>query len=316
MRQPDRTALATALKACFPGFEASSLRPANEQGADSDVWVADEEWILRRARRDEVREWYAKEAKLLPALAEVLAAAVPKFELVCLERGLVGYRMIRGKPLEHKLLQRLPQEVGAALGEFIAQLHGFDVADAAALGAPLNPLGVPGSYLPRFRHTKPLRAGATAEENGWRSAYADAKSEVSSGFAPEVSGEVVGAIDAVFDAVLEDATAFEFRPTLVHTELSSEHTLFYDDGRLAGVIDWSDACISDPAADIALSLTLPPLAAAALMDAYGAEPDAAFRNRVRVSQMVGAYLHLLHARAMRDATIKAEAVARLHALIA
>jgi macrolide phosphotransferase len=292
------------------------LRPAEKQGADSDVWIANDEWVLRLARRDEVRGWFRKEAALLPALARRLATAVPRFEMLCLERGLVGYRMIRGEPLDDTLLQRHPEKVGSELGDFIAQLHGFDVTEALALGVPVNPLGVPGSYLTLFSHNRPLDPSATAEESGWRDVIARARSDVISGFAQHVSSDDERAIGAVFDAVLDDANAFDFRPTLVHTELGPEHTLFDDDGRLVGVIDWSDACISDPAADLSLSLTLPPESAVRLIDAYGREPDLALPNRVRAYRAVGAYLHLRHAHTMRDDTIKAAAIERLATAIA
>lgn len=238
----------------------------------------------------------------------MLPAAVPDFEMQCLDLGLVGYRMIRGKPLDDRLLQRFADEVGTALGEFLARLHGFDSARANALGAPVNPLG-------GYPHNTPLQATATAEENGWRDVIAHAKSEVSSGLKPHVGSQVVTGVEAVFDAVLDDPAALDFLPTLVHTELNPEHTLFGDDGRLVGVIDWSDACISDPAVDIALALVLPPRAAAALIDAYGAQPDAAVQNRVRVFQTFGAYCYLLHGQATQDDTITAAAVDRLNTLI-
>lgn len=83
-----------------------------------------------------------------------------------------------------------------------------------------------------------------------------------------------------------------------------------------GVIDWSDACISDPALDIALALTLPPAAAASLVHAYGPELDVAARNRVRIYRSVVAYVQLLDGDTLRDDTIKAEAIASLRGLIA
>ena len=42
----------------------------------------------------------------------------------------------------------------------------------------------------------------------------------------------------------------DFEPSLLHADLSSEHLLVRD-GRLAGVIDWGDARVGDPALDYA-----------------------------------------------------------------
>lgn len=311
----DREAISAAIAECFPGLDSATLRPAPAQGADSEVWIANEEWILRRAKRAEVREWFAKEAALLPELAELVPVRLPNFELLCPEHGLVGYRMIRGQPLSSELLERAPRRVGADLGVFMARLHSFDAGRAHALGAPVNPLGVPGSHLARFRQAPPLRPGVSAEENGWRAVFAHARTEVVEGFSPYVDAEVVMAIGAVFDEVLDDDSGLAFRPTVVHTELSSEHTLFDDEGHLVGVIDWSDTCISDPAADLALAMTVPEPAAQALLESYGAEIDVRLRRRARAYQAVGAFLHHTHGLIMRSDTITTSAIERARALL-
>lgn len=54
----------------------------------------------------------------------------------------------------------------------------------------------------------------------------------------------------------ETATLTEFRPALTHSDLGPEHLLVRD-GRLAGVIDWGDARIGDPAIDYAWLLNGP-----------------------------------------------------------
>ena len=48
----------------------------------------------------------------------------------------------------------------------------------------------------------------------------------------------------------ETETLTGFRPALTHSDLLPEHLLVHD-GRLAGVIDWGDARIGDPALDYA-----------------------------------------------------------------
>jgi aminoglycoside phosphotransferase (APT) family kinase protein len=48
----------------------------------------------------------------------------------------------------------------------------------------------------------------------------------------------------------------DFKPALVHADLAPEHLLVRD-GRLAGVIDWRDARLGDPALDYAWLLNGP-----------------------------------------------------------
>ena len=54
----------------------------------------------------------------------------------------------------------------------------------------------------------------------------------------------------------ETETLTGFRPALTHSDLLPEHLLVHD-GRLAGVIDWGDARIGDPALDYAWLLNGP-----------------------------------------------------------
>lgn len=66
----------------------------------------------------------------------------------------------------------------------------------------------------------------------------------------------------------------------VHNDLGAEHVLVAD-GRLAGVVDWSDAALGDPAVDVARLLRdLGDDAVRALMHTYGGAPEDGFDERV------------------------------------
>ena len=58
------------------------------------------------------------------------------------------------------------------------------------------------------------------------------------------------------DLLAEAQTLTGFEPVPIHADLLPEHLLCRN-GRLAGVIDWSDACIGDPALDYAWLLNVP-----------------------------------------------------------
>jgi aminoglycoside phosphotransferase (APT) family kinase protein len=64
---------------------------------------------------------------------------------------------------------------------------------------------------------------------------------------PLLDGPLRAKARALFDEV-NSLTGFE--PALVHADLGAEHMLVQD-GRLAGVIDWADARVGDPALDYA-----------------------------------------------------------------
>jgi aminoglycoside phosphotransferase (APT) family kinase protein len=59
------------------------------------------------------------------------------------------------------------------------------------------------------------------------------------------------------EALLEEVeTLVGFEPALTHSDLGPSHLLVHE-GRLAGVIDWGDARIGDPALDYAWLLNIP-----------------------------------------------------------
>ena len=88
--------------------------------------------------------------------------------------------------------------------------------------------------------------------------------------------EDVGPLRALLDAAPASYTART--DTLVHGDLYPRHLLVDDQNRLAGVIDWGDVHVGDPAADLMVVHTfLPPAAHAAFRAAYGPVADVAWR---------------------------------------
>jgi len=84
----------------------------------------------------------------------------------------------------------------------------------------------------------------------------------------------------------------ECEPVLVHADLGPEHVLCRD-GRVVGVIDWSDARIGDGALDLAWCLNgTPPTAAAAAASVYGI--DDATRERSLFYHRLGPWYEALH----------------------
>jgi aminoglycoside phosphotransferase (APT) family kinase protein len=73
-----------------------------------------------------------------------------------------------------------------------------------------------------------------------------------------------------------------FAPALTHSDLGPSH-LLVDEGRLAGVIDWGDARIGDPALDYAWLLNVP---------FPGWEVDDELRRRARVYHRLGPWFEV------------------------
>lgn len=127
---------------------------------------------------------------------------------------------------------------------FLAALHGFD------------PVGLP------------------VERPNWIEAYRNQCAEFERLVLPHLERALRDRARRLF-AEVETLDGFE--PTLLHADLGPEHLLVRD-GRLAGVIDWSDTRVGDPALDYAWLLNRP-------FPGWDVEPD--LRRRARVYHRLG-----------------------------
>ena len=221
------------------GVDASAAHEIDE-GWDSVVFELAGSWIVRVPRREEVREWLRREARLLPELASLLPVPVPRFEV--LEDSdvfFVAYRKLPGEPLGPAPGATLARR----LGELLRSLHGFPRDRALELGVESFDAG---SWLERQRGfaERCRREGAPLLD-------ADERRRAE---------EMHGKFFATWDRALETA--------LIHGDLGPAHVL-RQSRQLTGVIDWSDACVGDPALDLAWALHGTPMKfAAALRKSY------------------------------------------------
>jgi aminoglycoside phosphotransferase (APT) family kinase protein len=175
------------------------------------VWVVNEELVVRFPRPEFGRRTANVEAEARVLEALPPAARAPRLELVS-PNGYSALRLVEGTSGEER---RPPRETWPALAR--------DVREAlAAVHATPPPAGVPRARLLRM---DALLARARRD-------------------APL--------------AGLDPAALTEPRPgrgsvkeVLCHGDLKGEHFLLDDRDRLAGIIDWADACVCDPVRDLA-----------------------------------------------------------------
>jgi aminoglycoside phosphotransferase (APT) family kinase protein len=204
----------------FPALDLRDSRTI-EDGWDSLVLEVGGELIFRFPRRREVENWVEREIALLPELAEALPVEVPRFEYIARNGILcVGYRKLVGEPGT-----ALSERGGDDLGSFLAALHRFPVERARALGV------------------------SCYEPAAWRRHFANFCADLHRRVLPMLAPSERERAEALFAQVAE----LDFEPVLVHGDLGPEHVLVRA-GRVAGVIDWSDARVGDPALDLAWCL--------------------------------------------------------------
>ncbi|MCU0308361.1 MAG: phosphotransferase [Thermoleophilia bacterium] len=248
-------ALAAALiDEAFPSLAPARVEPLGA-GWDNTAHRVNGDLVFRFPRRAVAAAPIRTEAGLLPALAPRLPLPVPVPRWVAAPGPrfpwpFAGYRMLAGAPAPGARLDGSGRAALAApLGTFLRVLHAVPVEEARALGAPPDTL----RRLDAAHRLPGLRERAAA-------------------------AHALGLVDdpAGLIALAERAAAVAGpRPLApVHGDLHASHLLVRD-GALAGIIDWGDVHVGDPAGDLGIVLGfLPPPARPAFLAAYGpVEPD-------------------------------------------
>jgi aminoglycoside 2''-phosphotransferase len=194
-------------------------------GWASDTFLVNGEYIFRFPKMPILTRYgydIRKEIRLLPPLSKAMSVRVPVFEFVNEEIPYVGYKMIEGVPITKCDLGS--DELAGQMAAVLLEIHSFPEEKALELGV-LKP--------------------------DWRMDYVD--------FYEKVQNETFGFLDEatragarkVFDGFLDNEDNFNFKPRLVHRDLSGDAHILCDTetDRIAGIIDWEDACVGDPAID-------------------------------------------------------------------
>ena len=117
-------------------------------------------------------------------------------------------------------------------------------------------------------------SGLRVERPSWVDAYHEQCAEFERLVFPLLDAEERKRSKRLFDEV---ETLADFEPALLHADLGPDHLLVRD-GRLAGVIDWGDARVGDPALDYAWLLNGP-------FGDWDVDPD--LRRRARFYHRLG-----------------------------
>lgn len=191
-----------------------------------------------------------REVRFLPGLAPRLPVRIPVPEWVGAPAPgypapFYGHRFLAGTPVDARGLDDAGRAALAApLGRFLRALHDIPEEVAAELGVP---------------------DGAWRCDLGRRVGLARGYLE---GLAPLLGDAGVAAVAAGLERA--DAAPGAACRALLHGDLYARHLLLDERGALAAVIDWEDACLGDPGADLSVVATLLPAAARpAFWAAYG-----------------------------------------------
>lgn len=253
--------------AAYIGGQFARLRGAPVEvlatGWDNTVFLVDGEWIFRFPRRSVALPGFRREMAHLPVLAPRLPLPVPVPEFAGSPSGTYpwpfwGARHLPGRELAET---RLPDDArvtaATGLGAFLRALHDPAMVPPVA-DLPRDPLSraEPSVCSPRAREwlARLARLGLWEPDPAVESLLAGG----------ERLGPSAGAV------------------VVSHGDLHLRHLLLDDGDRAAGVIDWGDLCLADPAVDLSLAFGgFAGAARTALLSAYGpVRADSEVRARV------------------------------------
>jgi aminoglycoside phosphotransferase (APT) family kinase protein len=250
----------------WPALAGLPLAP--QKGWDRFTYRAGDEWIVQFPRTEEAETSLLRQMDVLPELSRELSAPIPVPELTSRDPIGIAYRVLAGEPIDNEELEAATRSIlPERLGRFLYDLH-------------LVPPEIVG-----LRPESPER---------WRESYRKTITEFRERVIPLIDAEQRWRAEGMLEAFIEDDGNFRFATGIVHGDLGPEHILRSPAGDLAGVIDWGDLRVGDPAIDFAWMLYRTRELGERALAAYGGSPDSGFFDRARFYHRLGPWYEVTY----------------------
>lgn len=214
----------------YPEFEGSKF-VENTKGWSNYVLVVDDRYVFRMPRHDNSYVNLEIEKILLPYIKAKTEVKIPEFKYVSdlnSEYSFIGYDMIEGQELSRQLLNEMDaasyEQLARQIGGFLESLHSVDIK---------SPIFKALRISNQFQNLLQLEQKIL-----------DQASQL-------LSDDEMAWTANLFDAFHNELCTFNNSFSLLHSDFTEDHILVNDTYGLAGIIDFGDICIGDPAFDFA-----------------------------------------------------------------
>jgi len=198
-----------------------------DHGWNKTVIILDQKIVFTFPKNKDAKKKFVGEIKILPKLSKKISLPIPNFQFIPANESFAGYSFVPGTPLtlsKFKTLNSIQQNLIAKdLSDFLNELHSFSIATAKKNGVTM----------------------AWSEKDA-RAYYAEQANTVYK----KLSKKDRNLLKHIFETHCLNVTKNNFKKTVVHQDLTSDHILFDKKTKLVcGIIDFGDVQISDPAVD-------------------------------------------------------------------
>lgn len=222
------------IRRCYPDIEVQSAK-INDLGQHNDVLIVNDHLIFRFPKFEEGIKQLAIETAILEGIQGKVSLKIPnpiykRIETSVVGKPFVGYEMIKGEPLWRETVSSITEEtvlqkLATQIATFLKELHNISVEESIAVSLPLVD---------------------THEE--WLDFYKRIRAKLYEFMRPNVKV----AVTEHFERYLDTPDNFAFAPTLRHGDFGTVNLLYDEDTQsIAGVIDFGNAGLGDPAVDFA-----------------------------------------------------------------
>jgi len=214
------------VQSIMPDLEIEQFE-INNEGLINDVVIVNGMYVFRFAKKKEYAKTLDVETRILDLIRSNVGVSVPT--PIYNDEDCVVYTFLDGEPLLLETIKAMDESartrIAEALGKFLFKLHTADISQ------------VP-EELP------PTLAPVTRER------WLDIHRRVQETVYPLLWKHQVKWAERLFDSMLIDTQAFDYKPALIHGDLRPYHVLIDNEKcEIAGVIDFGVAGIGDPASD-------------------------------------------------------------------
>ncbi|MEM0121170.1 MAG: aminoglycoside phosphotransferase family protein [Thermoprotei archaeon] len=232
---PARRRVLCALRSCMPQLKVASLRPLR-QGWDNYVYILNNSFTVKLSKSDTGKYKLLKEACLLGYLRAKLGGIVPEEVAKCgsnacsFENALLVYKFIPGETLAQRGLLSIGSDHAACriLARTLQSVH--------AMSPPVECA----ELIPNHDTSQKWANFIVSEV--WRLV--------------DMAGSAITPLlrEALLKRVKEYTEYLQrcgFTSKLIHGDIDPRNIVVASNGRIAGLIDWGEAAVGDPAIDYA-----------------------------------------------------------------